>query len=220
MTRNSPVRYLLCLFGLLLPLALPARNVDLATVPERRTVQLTIYNSEDLTLVRESRVVTFKQGVNPLQFSWANTLIDPTSVELKFREPQTGLEVLDTTFPHDKPQTLYWNVHSDANREATIEISYFTSGITWAADYLAIADPEEQTLRLESFVRVRNHSGEDYENAQVRLVVGNRAQDAFGAAGSELFLVDAAGVTTLPHADKLVQARRLVAEIAERLACG
>ncbi len=172
MTRNSPVRLLLCLFGLLLPLALPARNVDLATVPERRTVQLTIYNSEDLTLVRESRVVTFKQGVNPLQFSWANTLIDPTSVELKFREPQTGLEVLDTTFPHDKPQTLYWNVHSDANREATIEISYFTSGITWAADYLAIADPEEQTLRLESFVRVRNHSGEDYENAQVRLVVG------------------------------------------------
>jgi phosphopantothenoylcysteine decarboxylase/phosphopantothenate--cysteine ligase len=55
---------------------------------------------------------------------------------------------------------------------------------------------------------------------KVRLVVGNRAQDAFGAAGSELFLVDAAGVTTLPHAEKLVQARRLVAEIAERLARG
>ncbi len=171
MTRNWIVR-LLCLFGLLLPLATLARNVDLATVPTRSTVQLTIYNSEDLTLVRETRVVTFKQGVNPLQFSWANTLIDPTSVELKFREPKIGLEVLDTTFPHDKPQTLYWNVQSDANREATIEISYFTSGISWAADYLAIADPEEKTLQLESFVRVRNHSGEDYENAQVRLVVG------------------------------------------------
>ncbi len=172
MTHNWITR-LPCLFVLaLLPLLAIARNVDLATVPERRTVQLTIYNSEDLTLVRESRVVTFKQGVNPLQFSWANTLIDPTSVELKFREPKTGLEVLDTTFPHDKPQTLYWNVQSDANREATIEISYFTSGISWAADYLAIADPEEKTLQLESFVRVRNHSGEDYENAQVRLVVG------------------------------------------------
>lgn len=171
MTANRIAR-LLCLFGLLLPLALPARNVDLATVPERRTVQLTIYNSEDLTLVRESRVVTFKQGVNPLQFSWANTLIDPTSVELKFREPKTGLEVLDTTFPHDRPQTLYWNVKSDVNREAAIEISYFTSGISWAADYLAIADPDEKALRLESFVRVRNNSGEDYENAQVRLVVG------------------------------------------------
>ena len=172
MTSNLTVRWLLCLFGLLLPLALPARNVDLATVPTRNTVQLTIYNSEDLTLVRETRVVTFKQGVNPLQFSWANTLIDPTSVELKFREPKTGLEMLDTTFPHDKPQMLYWNVQSDANREATIEISYFTSGISWAADYVAIADAEEKTLRLESFVRVNNRSGEDYENAQVRLVVG------------------------------------------------
>ncbi len=162
---------MVCL-SLLLPFAVLARNVDLATAPERRAVQLTIYNSEDLTLVRERRVVTFKKGVNPLQFSWANTLIDPTSVELRFREPKTGLEMLDATFPHDKPQTLYWNVQSDANREAMIEISYFTSGISWAADYLAIADSDEQTLRLESFVRVKNNSGEDYENAQVRLVVG------------------------------------------------
>ena len=160
------------LFSLLLPFAVLAHNVDLATVPERRAVQLTIYNSEDLTLVRERRVVTFKKGVNPLQFSWANTLIDPTSVELRFREPKTGLEMLDATFPHDKPQTLYWNVQSDADREAMIEISYFTSGISWAADYLAIADADEQTLQLESFVRVKNNSGEDYENAQVRLVVG------------------------------------------------
>ena len=53
---------------------------------------------------------------------------------------------------------------------------------------------------------------------RVQLVVGNRAQDTFGAEGSELFLVDTAGVTTLGHAGKLTQARRLVAEIAERLA--
>ena len=61
-----------------------AGNVDLSTVPKRNTLQLTIYNSEDLTLVRETRAVTFKKGVNPLEFSWANTLIDPSSVELKF----------------------------------------------------------------------------------------------------------------------------------------
>src|SRR5258707_14836258 len=87
-----------------------AGNVDLSTVPKRDTVQLTIYNSEDLTLVRETRKVTFKKGQNPLQFSWANTLIDPTSVELKFLANADQLEVLDTTFPQDKPQMLYWNV--------------------------------------------------------------------------------------------------------------
>ena len=149
-----------------------AENVDLSTVPARNTVQLTIYNSEDLTLVRETRVVSFKKGLNPLQFSWANTLIDPSSVELTILKPADQLELLDTTFPHDKPQMLYWNVQSEADVEATIQITYFTSGITWSADYTAIADGDEATLDLEGFVRITNNSGEEYENAQVRLVVG------------------------------------------------
>jgi hypothetical protein len=149
-----------------------AENVDLSTVPSRSTVQLTIYNSEDITLVRETRVVTFKQGMNPLQFSWANTLIDPTSVELKFLTHVDKLDVLDTTFPHAKPQMLYWNVQSEIDGEVEIEISYFTSGITWSADYLCIADKQEQQMSFEGFVRVFNNSGEEYENAQVRLVVG------------------------------------------------
>ena len=149
-----------------------ARNVDLSTVPKRNSVQLTIYNSEDLTLVRETRTVTFKKGGNPLQFSWANTLIDPTSVELKFLTSADKLDVLDTTYPHDKPQMLYWNVQSELDGEATIQITYFTSGITWSADYLLIADKDEKQLSFDGFVRVFNNSGEEYEDAQVRLVVG------------------------------------------------
>jgi hypothetical protein len=154
--------------------ALPAlgRNVDLSTVPKRDSVQLTIYNSEDLTLVRETRTVTFKKGANPLQFSWANTLIDPTSVELKFLTSAEKLEVLDTTFPHDKPQMLYWNVESQIDGEATIQNTYITSGITWSADYLLIADKDEKQFSFDGFVRVFNKSGEEYEDAQVRLVVG------------------------------------------------
>ena len=49
------------------------------------------------------------------------------------------------------------------------------------------------------------------------LVIANRAQDALGADASELHLVEARGVTTLPQADKRTQARRLIAAIAERL---
>ncbi len=154
------------------PFSLNAKNLDLSTVPDRDKVQLTIYNSEDLTLVRETRTVSFKKGMNPLQFSWANTLIDPTSVELEFKDKSGQLEVLDTTFPHDKPQMLYWNVKSDVDAEAQIEISYFTSGISWAGDYVAISNPAETSLRMEGFVRVSNRSGEPYDNAQVRLVVG------------------------------------------------
>jgi hypothetical protein len=149
-----------------------AENVDLSTVPARKTVQLTIYNSEDITLVRETRKVTFKKGVNPLQFSWANTLIDPSSVELKFLTNADQLDVLDTTFPYAKPQMLYWNVQSELDGEATVQITYFTSGITWSADYVCLANAGETQMGFEGFVRVFNNSGEEYENAQVRLVVG------------------------------------------------
>ena len=141
-------------------------------MPTRATVQLTIYNSEDITLVRETRAVSFKKGSNPLQFSWANTLIDPSSVELRFLTNADKLEVLDTTFPHDKPAMLYWNVQSAIDGEATIEITYFTSGIGWTADYTCIASNDEKEMGFEGFVRINNRSGEDYENAQVRLVVG------------------------------------------------
>ena len=40
-------------------------NVDLSTVPTRDTVQLTIYNSEDLTLVRETRDGHVQEGRQP-----------------------------------------------------------------------------------------------------------------------------------------------------------
>src|ERR1700692_660644 len=87
-----------------------ARNVDLSTVPKRNTVQLTIYNSEDLTLVRATPSVTFKSATSPLQFSRATTLMAPTAVQLRFLSQPEKLDVVDTTFPPDKPQMPYWNV--------------------------------------------------------------------------------------------------------------
>jgi len=149
-----------------------AENIDLSTIPPRDTVQLTIYNSEDLTLVRETRHITFSEGVNPLQFSWANTLIDPTSVDLRFLTHGEALDVLDTTYPHDKPEMLYWNVASELDGEAVVEITYFTSGITWSADYVCISGSDEREMSFEGFVRITNNSGENYEDAQMRLVVG------------------------------------------------
>jgi hypothetical protein len=67
---------------------------------------------------------------------------------------------------------LYWNVQSEMDGEAKIQITYFTSGITWSADYVAIADTDEGTMNIDGFVRVTNNSGEEYDDAQVRLVVG------------------------------------------------
>ena len=149
-----------------------ARDIDLVTLPPRDAVQLTIYNSEDLTLVKEIRSITFKKGVNRLQFSWANTLIDPTSVYLRPVEHEADIEVADTTFPADRPQVLIWNVESKFEGQAVVEVTYFTSGISWAADYAMITNAAETTATFDGYVTVVNNSGEDYEGAQVRMVVG------------------------------------------------
>jgi hypothetical protein len=149
-----------------------ARNVDLSTVPPRDSVQLTIYNSEDLTLVRETRSLSLKKGINRIQYSWANTLIDPTSVEIRPLEKEGEIEVLDTTFPGDKPQHLIWNIESKLEGQVGFQVTYFTSGLSWSADYVLVANPDETQMSLDGYVQVTNNSGEDYENAQVRLVVG------------------------------------------------
>ncbi|MCW8929928.1 MAG: hypothetical protein OQL19_06805 [Gammaproteobacteria bacterium] len=157
---------------LLLSTLVAAKNIDLSTLPSRDSVQLTIYNSEDLTLVRETRQVSIKKGQNQLQFSWANTQIDPTSVQVEFLSHPVDMHLSNTTFPHDKPQMLYWNISSSLEVLATVEISYFTSGISWKADYSGIMNQAGNSMALDSFVTVTNHSGENYENAQVRLVIG------------------------------------------------
>ena len=97
---------------------------ELVTLPERDSVQLTIYNSEDLTLVRERRSLVFKEGANRLQFSWANTLIDPTSVEFKALSNADKLEVLEV--PQAASEALTGLVERGMQLQATIQ-----DGVLW-----------------------------------------------------------------------------------------
>jgi hypothetical protein len=166
-------RTLSCLPLILLVLAAPApAAVDLVTLPTREGTQLTIYNSEDITMVREHRLLTVKEGVNRIQFSWANTLIDPTSIEFRILDSQDKVDLVDTTFPAGRNDALQWNIDSRMAGKIPVEIRYFTSGITWSADYVGIANEDETKLNLTGYVRVTNNSGELYDNAQTRMVVG------------------------------------------------
>jgi hypothetical protein len=124
-------------------------------------------------MVREHRLLTLKKGVNRIQFTWANTLIDPTSIDFRILDQQDKVNLLDTTFPGGRNDALQWNIESEVAGKVPVEIRYFTSGITWSADYVGIANQDETSLRLTGYVRVINNSGELYDNAETRLVVGN-----------------------------------------------
>ncbi|MCP4258585.1 MAG: hypothetical protein GY774_13960, partial [Planctomycetes bacterium] len=147
-------------------------KVDLVTLPTRDTVQLTIYNSADMTLVRESRALTLKDGENKLQFSWVNTLIDPTSLEMLPKANADKIDIADLTYPPRVRNLGLWNIESGVSGKVPVEISYLTSGLSWRAFYMGTLTEDEETMRLQGYVRVTNNSGEDYENAQTRLIVG------------------------------------------------
>ncbi len=196
---------------IMMPLSASAK-VDLVTIPGRDSVQITIYNSEDLTLVKEQRQMTFKKGLNQIQFSWAGTLIDPTSLNLVFKEHPEQFQILDITYPAHTANVLIWNVESSYSGLVPIEITYFTSGLTWSADYVVRANPEETIMRLEGYVRVTNRSGEDYENTQTRLLVG------------EIHLVekiaDLARAGVMEMKERVFRAVLAKAEVSDELALG
>lgn len=147
-------------------------KVDLVTLPDRESVQLTIYNSADMTLVRESRGLTLKEGKNALQFSWENTLIDPTSLEMLPKASVDKIDIADLIYPPRVKNLGLWNIASRISGKVPVEISYLTSGLSWRAFYMGTLVPDEKTMRLQGYVVVTNNSGEDYENAQTRLIVG------------------------------------------------
>ncbi len=90
-------------------------KVDLVTLPNRDTTQLTIYNSADLTLVRDSRSLTLKEGGNKLQFSWENTLIDPTSLAMQPKAFADKITVAELTFPPRVKNLGLWNIESEVD---------------------------------------------------------------------------------------------------------
>jgi len=152
--------------------AVSQAKVDLVTLPNRDMTQLTIYNSADLTLVRDARSLTLKEGGNKLQFSWANTLIDPTSLSMLPKAHADKIDIADLTFPPRVQNLGLWNIDSQIGGKVPIEITYLTSGLSWRAFYMGTLATDEKTMRLQGYVVVSNNSGEDYENAQTRLIVG------------------------------------------------
>ncbi len=150
----------------------PASAIELVVLPRRENVQLTIYNGADLTLVRERRNLTLKCGWNWLQFMWANTLIDPTSLSLEPLEHKDGVQVQQLVFPPRLRELGRWLIHSEVDGQVPCELTYFTSGLAWRAFYMGTLSRDEKTMHLEGYVRISNSSGEDYEDAQTRLIVG------------------------------------------------
>lgn len=150
-----------------------AGAVELTTVPERQEVEMVVYAAQDLTHITDRRLIELSEGINRVQFDWADTQIDPTSVRLRAADDKGELSVENILFPADRPNALVWLIDSETAGKRLLEVSYFTKGLYWEPAYQAILTPEGDRMSLKGFLQIANGSGEDYPNARISLVVGD-----------------------------------------------
>jgi hypothetical protein len=160
-----------CLMGILalVPASLQAR-VKLVALPERARVVVSL-SHPDATLVEEERLITLQKGVNQVDFSWKGVNIDASSIQVRALTTPEKVVVLNTSYPPNE-NALVWEIDSDAAREERMRISYLLAGLSRDIVYKAVAEPDEKSLTLRNYLRLRNDSGEDLADAEIGIGYG------------------------------------------------
>lgn len=146
-------------------------RTSLVSLPPRQHVAIRLGNN-GTTLVQEKRILTFKKGINKIDFSWQNVTIDPSSITLATLLNPDKISILSVSYPPGEA-ALVWEIHSREDLEETIMISYLLANIDYIVTYRAVTDPSEQTIDLNSFMVLRNFSGENFDKVTASLNSGN-----------------------------------------------
>jgi hypothetical protein len=152
-------------------------RIKLITLPVRQRVEIQLDNP-DATLVEEERIVPLVKGVNQVDFSWANTQIDPNTIVFRVvprGEPAAGeggaapaadakpleVSVLSVSYPPNEA-ALVWQVSSSGSGSARVRISYLLGNLTKSFNYRAVASNDEKTLTLRQYMRIQNLANEEF----------------------------------------------------------
>src|SRR5438874_10114385 len=84
-------------------------RIKLITLPVRERVEIQL-DHESATLVEEERIVPLVKGENQVDFSWANTQIDPNTIVFRVIDRQ-DVKVLSVSYPPNEA-ALVWAVGS------------------------------------------------------------------------------------------------------------
>ncbi|CDH44044.1 hypothetical protein [Candidatus Contendibacter odensensis] len=157
-------------------------RIKLTTLPMRERVEIQLDHPQ-VALVEEERIVPLVKGVNQVDFSWANTRIDPDSLVLRILAPPADqpleAKVLSVSYPPNET-ALVWSVAASASGAVRVRISYVLGGLGKDFHYRAVADRDEKTLNLTQLLRVNNNANEAYDTAEFWAGVGERFNKPLG----------------------------------------
>ncbi|MEO6435985.1 MAG: hypothetical protein ABIP55_09515 [Tepidisphaeraceae bacterium] len=154
-----------------LPLALAAAGVfasptlariKLITLPVRERVEIQL-DHDTATLVEEERIVPLVKGENQVDFSWANTQIDPNTIVFRVVAPpdKPDVKVLSVSYPPNEA-ALVWSVGAAESGPARVRISYLLGNLDKSFNYRAVATKDEKTLVLAQYMRLKNFANEEF----------------------------------------------------------
>ncbi|MCX7424058.1 MAG: hypothetical protein NTW96_00220, partial [Planctomycetia bacterium] len=186
--------------------ALPATamaRIKLITLPVRERVEIQLDNP-NATLVEEERIVPLVKGVNQVDFSWANTQIDPNTIVFRViprvepageaskpKEPAKPLDVkvLSVSYPPNEA-ALVWQVASSDSGSARVRISYLLGNLTKSFNYRAVASNDEKTLTLSEYIRVQNLANEAFGSTGLWAGFGPRFLKPIGIDETKEMLIE------------------------------
>jgi hypothetical protein len=165
----------LAALALLIGPAPAAARIKLINLPVRERVEIQLDNP-NATLVEEERIVPLVKGVNQVDFSWANTAIDPNTIVFRVLGPagdakKLDVHVLSVSYPPNEP-ALVWQVAASDSGSARVRISYLLGNLTKSFNYRAVAANDESTLSLAQYMRLQNFANEEYASSTTGLWAG------------------------------------------------
>ena len=191
------------LWSLMVVLALPVisdipgadARVKLITLPVRERVEIQLDHAH-ATLVEEERIVPLVAGTNQVDFSWANTTIDPGTIvfrvigyegEIAGKAPEVN--VLSVSYPPGE-SSLVWDVSSSHSGPVRVRISYLLGGLTKSYNYRAVAEYDESSLVLSRYIRVQNFANEQYDDTQIHAGLGGKFSKPIGLNETKEILIE------------------------------
>jgi hypothetical protein len=177
----------------LLAVATPAQaRVKLVTLPVRERVEIQLDNPS-ATLVEEERIVPLVKGSNQVDFSWANTQIDPNTIVFRVIAPvgEKPLEVnvVSVSYPPNEA-ALVWTVGASESGSARVRISYLLGNLTKSFNYRAVASHDEKTLDLSEYMRLQNLANEQFGSTGLWAGFGPRFSKPIGLNQTKEMLVE------------------------------
>jgi hypothetical protein len=128
-------------------------------------------NKESVEGILMSSPTSVVNTGNGTQYSYNGLVIKADDGRI-ILSPQGEVDVLEMPEGLISRPSLLWELESEKDQDAEMELSYLTGGMSWTANYvLTLGD--KGTSDLQGWVTLTNHSGLSFIDASLKLLAGD-----------------------------------------------